>query len=69
MVSFTDGVSEAMNEDEEEYEEYRIESYIQTAEKRDAAQFTDGLKEDVRRFCGNAPQSDDITMLVFRITG
>ena len=69
VVSFTDGVSEAMNEDEEEYEEYRIESYIQTAEKRDAAQFTDGLKEDVRRFCGNAPQSDDITMLVFRITG
>lgn len=69
MVSFTDGVSEAMNEDDEEYEEQRIEKYIRAAKKNSAAQFIVGLKDDVRRFCGTAPQSDDITILVFRVTG
>ena len=68
LVSFTDGVSEAMNEADEEYEEHRIESYIGTATNNDAAEFIEGLKEDVKRFCGTAPQSDDITMVVFRVT-
>ncbi len=67
LVAYTDGVTEACNEQEEEFGEPRL---IQTV--RDAATCSaDGIRQSVldavREWCAGAPQSDDITALVMKV--
>jgi len=66
LLVFSDGVSEAMSADGEEYGEARI---IATADRNPGATPNDMLQaifSDVRAFTKGAPQSDDITALVLR---
>ena len=62
---YTDGVTEATNEKEALYGEDRLLSYIDKNKKLEAEALLSGLKEDIDCFAGDAPQFDDITMLVF----
>ncbi len=63
LLLFTDGVNEAMNEEGEEFEEYRIEDFIRENPKSTAKSFVLDLHDAVTKFCGGAQQSDDITIL------
>ncbi|MFQ5628543.1 MAG: GAF domain-containing SpoIIE family protein phosphatase [bacterium] len=67
LLLFTDGVNEAMNENGDEYEEHRIEAFIQNAKKDNAARFIKELEKSVYEFCGSASQSDDITIVALRV--
>ncbi|MFZ5721037.1 MAG: PP2C family protein-serine/threonine phosphatase [Pseudomonadota bacterium] len=70
LVMFTDGVSEAANADDALYTSGRIESALAATEVRsDARHLAEGLADDVRVFVGEAPQSDDIAILVVRYEG
>ena len=62
---YTDGVTEATNENEALYGEDRLLSYIDKNKILKAEALLSGLKEDIDSFAGDAPQFDDITMLVF----
>ena len=62
---YTDGVTEATDEKEALYGEDRLLSYIDKNKNAKAEALLSGLKEDIDSFAGNAPQFDDITMLVF----
>ena len=62
---YTDGVTEATNEKESLYGEDRLLSYIDKNKKLQADALLSGLKEDIDSFAGDAPQFDDITMLIF----
>ena len=62
---YTDGVTEATNENEVLYGEDRLMSYIDKNKKLPAEELLSGLKEDIDCFAGSAPQFDDITMLIF----
>ena len=62
---YTDGVTEATNENETLYGEERLMSYIDKNKRLKAEALLSGLKEDIDLFAGEAPQFDDITMLVF----
>ena len=62
---YTDGVTEATNENEALYGEDRLLNYIDKNKKLKAEALLSGLKDDIDNFAGNAPQFDDITMLVF----
>ena len=62
---YTDGVTEATDKNESLYGEERLLSFIEKNKNLDAEMFLSGLKEDVDLFAGDAPQFDDITMLVF----
>ena len=62
---YTDGVTEATNEDEALYGEDRLYSYIDKNKKLKAGELLSGLKDDIDTFAGDTPQFDDITMLVF----
>ncbi|MBO5935599.1 MAG: SpoIIE family protein phosphatase [Clostridia bacterium] len=62
---YTDGVTEATNENEVLYGEDRLMSYIDKNKKINAEALLSGLKEDIDCFEGDAPQFDDITMLIF----
>ena len=62
---YTDGVTEATDENEALYGEDRLLSYIDKNKALKAEALLSGLKEDIDLFAGDAPQFDDITMLVF----
>lgn len=64
LFLYTDGVPEAMDTEEEMYGEDRLLQYINQNKKESAISILHGLKEDVDTFVGEAPQFDDITMLL-----
>lgn len=63
ILMFTDGIPEAMNENEEEYSDERLEKFCVDNCFSNAAVFIDELVSDVRKFTKDTPQSDDITAL------
>lgn len=66
LVIYTDGLSEAMNEKEEEYGEQRL---IKTAEEArfKSAQFICGhLIKNVRQFASESAEMDDMTLVVVK---
>lgn len=70
LVMFTDGVSEATTADEELFTVERIgEALAELAKEHSAQSITAGLSERVTLFVGNAPQFDDIAILVVQYRG
>jgi len=62
---YTDGVTEATNENNELYGEDRLLSFINKSLELDQTKLLPKLKKDIDKFVGKAPQFDDITMLMF----
>lgn len=69
LFLFTDGVSEAMNRNSEEYGEARIESSLRKYSSQPAQRILDLLHEDILRHAAGAQQSDDLTMMVLKVAG
>jgi sigma-B regulation protein RsbU (phosphoserine phosphatase) len=69
VILFTDGVSEAANADGAFFEMDRILETVGQNRHRDATALTASLLEAVRGFAGQAPQSDDITLMTLRFLG
>ncbi|MCC6397517.1 MAG: SpoIIE family protein phosphatase [Bacteroidetes bacterium] len=67
LVLFTDGVSEAMNPQSQEYGEERLETVIRKAGGWGAQGLIDIIHQDIIAHAAGAPQSDDITMMVVRM--
>ena len=63
---FTDGVTEALNESEEEFGNERVHDTIAKVEPGTAREALDTLVRTVVRFTGEAEQFDDLTCLVFK---
>jgi len=66
LVMFTDGVSEAQNTEGGFFEIDRIVQTVRQHRHEDANAVTETLLEAVRGFAGEAPQSDDITLMTLR---
>lgn len=66
LVLYTDGVTEAMNPELQEYGESRLEEALKKTPSLDCQQTIDATKADVAAFVAGADQSDDLTMLVFK---
>jgi serine phosphatase RsbU (regulator of sigma subunit) len=66
LVAFSDGVSEAVNEANEEYGESRLVELVRMAPKEDAASSLGRVIGSVDTFVGDTRQNDDITCLVLR---
>ncbi len=64
LFLYTDGVTEATGTDGGMYGEERLRDYFNTHRDMDIVGTLHGLKEDVDAFVGEAPQFDDITMLL-----
>ncbi len=63
VVLYTDGVSEAMNAENEEFGMERLEAVFSGQPAASVREATDRVFEAVREFAGGTPQSDDITCL------
>jgi len=66
LLMFTDGITEAMDLEEEMYEDDRLETFLLKNGSKPAADFIEELIDDVETFVGKAPQSDDITALYIK---
>ncbi len=69
LVLFSDGVSEALDPHENEFEDARILESIAGAPAREAAAQLDHLLSSVKTFTAGAPQNDDVTVLVVAYRG
>ena len=66
LVMFTDGVTEAMNAQNEEFGEERLEDTLAEVTMHNCQQIVEAIKVDVAAFVGDAEQSDDITVLALK---
>ena len=60
---YTDGVTEATDNNTELYGEQRLLEFVNSLENVEPESLCKFIKEDVDKFVGTAPQFDDITML------
>ena len=65
LFLYTDGVPEATNGNNELYGEDRLLAFMNDNQRVEASVLLPGLKKDIDEFVGDAPQFDDITMLMF----
>jgi phosphoserine phosphatase RsbU/P len=66
LVVFTDGVIEAENDRHEEYGEVRLLTVLHANSMVSPAMLSNTIMLDLDRFVGNAPQHDDVTLLLLR---
>jgi sigma-B regulation protein RsbU (phosphoserine phosphatase) len=63
LVLYTDGVTEAPNEDEKEFSSARLADVVRALHTHPAREINDGILESVRRFSGGMAQRDDLTLV------
>jgi sigma-B regulation protein RsbU (phosphoserine phosphatase) len=66
LVLYTDGVTEAPNEEEKEFSSARLADVVRALHTRTAREINDGVLESVRRFAGDAVQRDDLTLVTVK---
>jgi len=66
LVLYTDGITEAQNEDEEFYDETRLKKLIKREKTNSSKELRDLIIEDVRTFIGDSRQFDDMTLVVIK---
>jgi phosphoserine phosphatase RsbU/P len=66
---FTDGVTEAMDEANALFSEKRLEKRLVELHDRSIESILSGVMSSIENFAQNAPQADDITMLLLRFHG
>ena len=66
VVLYTDGVTEAINEKEEDFGEARLVKVIQENRHLPVGDIIDRIRDEVIAFAGNQPQFDDITLMALK---
>jgi sigma-B regulation protein RsbU (phosphoserine phosphatase) len=66
LIFYTDGITEAMNHQHQLFGEERLNAVINAHPQADAQQLLDAIIEAVYSFTDNAPQSDDLTLLIIK---
>lgn len=67
LLLYTDGVSEAMNAEDEEFGEQQIRDYLAQNHRADPADALAGLERRVLDFHGDSALEDDFTLLFARV--
>ncbi|MEA3488610.1 MAG: LytS/YhcK type 5TM receptor domain-containing protein [Euryarchaeota archaeon] len=66
VVFYTDGVTEAMNKNEVQFGEERLNTTIKVNQRLSANDMLEKINAEVLAFCGDVPQFDDITLMVLK---
>jgi sigma-B regulation protein RsbU (phosphoserine phosphatase) len=66
IVIYSDGISEAMNESEEEYGEERLSELISNHLDKSPDKIIENILSDVEMFVGKASQWDDMTLMIIK---
>lgn len=66
LVFYTDGVTEAMNEDYDEFGMSRLQMAVNSTRKRSASNIANAITTAIDVHAGGTPQFDDITLIVMK---
>ena len=69
IYTYTDGVTEAININNEMYGEQKLHECLNNIKDSTPAKIAQQIKESIQEHTDSAPQSDDITMLIFKYNG
>ena len=67
VALFTDGISEAMNDADEEWGEERLIDSIRAVKDRSALEMIECIVRDADGFVAGAPQHDDMTVMIVKL--
>ncbi|HEY7210904.1 MAG TPA: ADOP family duplicated permease [Bryobacteraceae bacterium] len=67
LVAFTDGVTEALNEAQEEFGEERLKSLLRGVVHLPVKEMAARISAELRAWIGHAPQHDDLTFLILKV--
>jgi len=67
LVAYTDGVSEALNPEGEEFGEDRLAGVVTEWSHLSAEELSERIVETVQDWCRDAPQHDDMTLVVVKV--
>jgi phosphoserine phosphatase RsbU/P len=67
FVFYTDGYSEAMDKNQNEFGEERLLEIINKNSNLTANKILNKIQEEIKKFTGKTPQHDDMTMVIVRI--
>ena len=67
VVLYTDGVTEAVNDREEEFGQDRLKAIAEQARNLPASEIMQRIKDGVLEFSRGQPQFDDITLMVLKV--
>jgi len=68
IVFYTDGVTEAVNGEEEQFGQKRLVKVMENNRHRSAQEIIDAIRQAIGDFAGDQPQFDDITLIVLKST-
>ncbi len=66
LFLYTDGIPEAMNENEEEYSDEKMINFLKNHSGKNTKDFISSFIEDIQLFTAGNEQSDDITFLILK---
>ena len=66
LLLYSDGVTESMDANEEEFETERLAEVVLQNREESPDKIIDKIIEAVQQFSGNAPQMDDITLMIIK---
>ena len=66
LVLYTDGVTEAPNEEGKEFSGARLADIVRTLAAKSPKEINDGILERVQRFTGETAQRDDFTLVTVK---
>jgi sigma-B regulation protein RsbU (phosphoserine phosphatase) len=69
LVVYSDGVTEALNVDGDEFGEERLMSIVSERHTEDATTILNAIVHGVQAFAHGAAQHDDVTAMVVKFTG
>jgi serine phosphatase RsbU (regulator of sigma subunit) len=69
LIVYTDGVTEALNTEGQEFGEERLAAIAEQRHKEDAAAILQAIVQGVQTFARGAAQHDDVTAMVVKFTG
>jgi sigma-B regulation protein RsbU (phosphoserine phosphatase) len=67
VVLYTDGISEAMNAEDEEWDEDRMIASVRACRNQSALEMIERIMQDADAFVAGAPQHDDMTIMIVKL--
>ncbi len=67
LFLYTDGITEAMNPQQELFGEDRLVNFLMANKDKNAGEVKKSLIKNIEEFTSGAPQSDDITFIILKI--
>lgn len=68
LVTFTDGVNEAMNIENEEFGDDRFEALLIENRHKSAREIFNSVMDAISEWTAGAPQHDDITLVIYKVS-